>query len=135
MPKYCTWDGKRDRWVFQLRVPGNLREHFRGVAVIREHIGRVDGAVAAAHAQRRAGELRAQFDRLREAIRGSSSDTLIRPPLTRFTLGKALLPPSWPRGGRVNATSSKKHCVSCAVPKPTRGKTCSSNWQSNILQR
>ena len=37
MPKYCTWDGKRDRWVFQLRVPGNLREHFRGVAVIREH--------------------------------------------------------------------------------------------------
>lgn len=93
MPKYCTWDGKRDRWVFQLRVPGNLREHFRGVAVIREHIGRVDGAVAAAHAQRRAGELRAQFDRLREAIRGSSSDMLIRPPLTRFTLGKALLPP------------------------------------------
>lgn len=92
MPKYCTWDGKRDRWVFQLRVPGNLREHFRGVAVIREHIGRVDGAVAAAHAQRRAGELRAQFDRLREAIRGSSSDTLIRPPSPGSHWGRRCCP-------------------------------------------
>ena len=57
MPKYCTYEPKRQRWVYQRRIPERIRKHFDNRTTIREHIGHVSEETAAAYAQRRNTEL------------------------------------------------------------------------------
>ncbi|OOG22670.1 hypothetical protein B1C78_14685 [Thioalkalivibrio denitrificans] len=48
--KYLTYEKRRERWVFQMRIPPNVRTEFDGKTTIRRHIGNVsyDDAVARA---------------------------------------------------------------------------------------
>ena len=92
MPKYCTWESKRQRWVYQRRVPRDLREHFGGRSVIREHIGRVDEALARAHAERRTAELDVLFAQLRGQATGKHPEVTPATSVVRFTLDAELFP-------------------------------------------
>lgn len=75
MANYLTFEEKRQRYVFQKRVPLEVRSAFDGRTTIRVHIGRVDRAQALA----KAAKLEAQFTaRFRKAAR--SLNNAISPP-------------------------------------------------------
>lgn len=102
MPKYCSWDKDRERWVFQRRVPKAIRDRFPGPAVIREHIGGVDEAVAAAYAERRNAELDKAFRALASVDR-TDTRSPARRPIERMLLDDELLP-------RFLATHHNREC-------------------------
>ncbi len=51
MPKYLTWEHKRRRWVFQIRIPVAVQPAFDGRTIIRKHLGDLPMPVAQARAQ------------------------------------------------------------------------------------
>lgn len=71
MATYLTRDKTRGRWVFQIRIPRDLRPYYDGMHVVRRHIGDVSRAFAADVALRRAKVWKAEFKRIRARMRSS----------------------------------------------------------------
>lgn len=92
MPKYCTWEPNRQRWVFQRRVPKAISDRYSGPLMIREHIGQVDEAQAAAYAERRTAELDAEFRALETSANTDWRETNVPLRFERMFLNDDLLP-------------------------------------------
>lgn len=62
MPKYLTWEKVRSRWIFQIRIPEQVRPAFGGKTTIRQHLGNISEAEAVARAAQLAAHYKQLFD-------------------------------------------------------------------------
>ncbi len=70
--KFLTYETQRDRFVFQLRIPTDLRKHFAGRTTIRKSLGSIPQEAAEVRVQELASQHLAEFGRLRNANPPSS---------------------------------------------------------------
>jgi len=61
MHKYLTWDTKRSRFVFQIRIPLAVRPQFNGRTTIRIHIGNIELAAAEVRCEQLAAQYQHDF--------------------------------------------------------------------------
>ncbi len=67
MQRYLTWDAKRSRFVFQMRVPPLARAQFEGRVMIRVYLGNIEPAAAAVRCQQLAAHYQQLFAQSRKA--------------------------------------------------------------------
>lgn len=70
--KFLTYETQRKRFVFQLRIPADLRQHFAGRTTIRKSLGSIPQEAAEVRVQELASQHLAEFGRLRNANPPSS---------------------------------------------------------------
>lgn len=76
MPKYVTSDGSRNRLIFQMRIPVDVREFFEGRTTIRKHLGNLPEAEASARALQMATHYKAIFAKFRAKTENSRPDCI-----------------------------------------------------------
>lgn len=84
MSKYLTWERHRRRYVFQIRIPVEIRSHFGNRSTIRKHIGDIRHDDALVRADQFASHYKSLFEQYKlQCTRAAPT----RPPArTRITL-------------------------------------------------
>lgn len=70
--RYCTFEKARQRYVFQMRVPTDLRDHYPS-AMLKKHLGKRAAPDVAQEAGRLARQYRDEFARLRRRHGGQQA--------------------------------------------------------------
>ncbi|MDK9725445.1 MAG: tyrosine-type recombinase/integrase [Sterolibacteriaceae bacterium MAG5] len=83
-----THEAKRRRFVFQLRIPNDVRSHYGGRTLIRQSLGNIPREVAEAKGRALAAAYHAEFAKLRATVAGNQEGRVVRLPINEETAAR-----------------------------------------------